>query len=123
MVGVRITEAGDKGISGGEASHLICENITISGGEIAIASKDNSIIEIDSILIVASKLAYCAFQKKPEFGPGRIRAANATSKDIKTEYLIETGSSLFLNGKDIKQKSDTVEALLGGVEYGKASEH
>jgi len=123
MEGIRITGAGDKGISGGEASHLMCENIIISGGEIAVASKDNSTIEIDSILIDSSKLAYCAFQKKPEFGPGTIRTNRAAFKDVKTEYLIETGSSLTINGKEIKNKSDTVEALLGGVEYGTASEH
>ena len=121
--GVRISGAGDKGISGGERSHLICENITISSGEIAIASKDNSTIEIDSILIDASKLAYCAFQKKPEFGPGTIRAMRAESRDVLTEYLIENGSSLSINGKEVRDKTDTVEALLGGVQYGTASEH
>lgn len=118
---VNIVNPGDKGISGGEKSHLIAKNIKIVGGEIAVASKDNSIIDIDGISIDSTKLGYCSFQKKSEFGPGKIIIKNAISKNVETKYLIETGSSLIINGKEIKDKSNKVIEKLYGSEYGKSS--
>lgn len=118
---VEILNPGDKGLSGGENSHLICEDILIEGGEIAIASKDNSVIEIDRIRVSSSKLAYCAYQKKSEYGPGKIIARNASSEYVQTEYLIEFSSALFLNDEEIKIKTDSVGDKLYGAEYGKSS--
>ena len=118
---VEIVNPGDKGISGGEKSHLICKNIEISGGEIAIASKDGTTIDINGISINSSKLAYCSFQKKSEYGPGIIIVKNGTSKNVKTKYLIEVGSSLSVNGTEIKSKSNKVKEMLYGTEYGKSS--
>jgi hypothetical protein len=119
--GIEIVNPGDKGISAGENSHLICKNIIISGGEIAIASKDNSIVDVLGVNINSSKLAYCAFQKKPEYGPGIIVVKNALSKNVKTEYLVEVGSTLSINGIEIKRKSNKVNEMLYGAEYGKSS--
>jgi hypothetical protein len=116
-----IENSGDKGISAGEKSHLICKDIDITGGEIAIASKDNSIIELNNINITSCKLAYVAFQKKSEFGPGKIVVKNAISVDVETEYLVENGSSLSINGNQINKKSKKVKEKLYGKEYGKAS--
>jgi len=116
-----IFSPGDKGISGGENSHLICEDIIVEGGEIAIASKDNSMVEIDRLKINFSKLAYCAYQKKSEYGPGEIIAKNASSANVDTEYLIEHNSTLILNNEEIKMKTDNVSDKLYGAEYGKSS--
>lgn len=118
---IDITNAGDKGISGGEGSNLICENVSILGGEIAVASKDNTTVSIDGISIDSSKLGYCAFQKKSEYGPGSIIIKNSTLKNVHTDYLIEVGSSLSIDGKQINKKSDNVNDLLYGAEYGKSS--
>ena len=118
---VKILNPGDKGLSGGENSHLICEDILVEGGEIAVASKDNSIIEIDRIHVSSSKLAFCAYQKKSEYGPGKIIVRNATSEHVQTEYLIELSSTLFLNDEEIKIKTNNVGDKLYGVEYGKSS--
>jgi hypothetical protein len=118
---VDIINPGDKGISGGEASSLICENIKINGGEIAIASKDNTIINIIGISINSCKLAYCAFQKKAEYGPGKIIVKNATLKNVDVDYLIEVGSSLSINGIEINQKRNKVKEMLYGAEYGRSS--
>ena len=46
---------------------------------------------------------------------------NAISKNVETKYLIETGSSLIINGKEIKDKSNKVIEKLYGSEYGKSS--
>lgn len=118
---IEILNPADKGISGGENSFLTCQDITINGGEIGVACKDNSTINIDRIEINSTKLAYCAFQKKPEYGPGAIVANDAVLKNVNKSHLIETGSSLSLNNKTIQDKIDNVKYLLYGTEYGKES--
>jgi len=99
----------------------VCQGINISGGEIAVVSKDNSVIEIDGIIINSSRLAYCAFQKKSEYGHGEIVAKNSKIINVQEEYLIEKGSTLTYNGKFIEGKSEKVNEMLYGVEYGKSS--
>ena len=121
LIDVSIIQPEDKGLSGGEESHMIAENITIEGGEIAVASKDNSVIDIDKIDIKNSKLAFCAFQKKSEFGPGVIIAKNSTIENIERDHLIETASSLIIDGEAVVEKSDSVKEMLYGKEYGKSS--
>lgn len=118
---VNIVNPADKGISAGEGSHIICSNITIKGGEIAIASKDNSTIEINGVDIFGSKLAYSAFQKKSEFGPGVIKVDNSNMQNIGTAYLIEDGSSLSIGGRKIDISSQKVRDKLYGAEFGKSS--
>lgn len=118
---VSILSPADKGLSAGEGSNLICKNIEIIGGEIAVASKDNSTIELDNISIHSSKLAYSAFQKKPEYGPGIIKVQNANMTAVETAHLIENGSFLSINGEIIKSRTDMVKDRLYGAEFGKSS--
>jgi hypothetical protein len=117
-----INDAGDKAISAGEGSKVIGRDIAINRGEIALTSKDNSIIDIDRLSIKSSKVAYCSFQKKPEYGPGIISVKNVQIEDVDTKYLIEVGSSLNIDGNEINDKSRNVIELLYGNEYGKSSE-
>jgi len=118
---VDIFNPGDKGLSVGENSYLVCHGINIVGGEIAVVSKDNSVIIIDDIIINSSKLAYCAFQKKPEFGHGEIEANNSIITNVQQEYLIEKGSTLIHNGKLFEGSIEKVNEMLYGQAYGKAS--
>ncbi len=118
---ITIDNPSDKGISAGEGSHLKFKNITIRGGEIGVVSKDNSFIEVDRIVIEASKLGYCAFQKKSEYGPGFIKIINGELKKVGFKYLIEVGSSLSIEGKDVKEKTKDVSKRLYGGEFGKKS--
>jgi hypothetical protein len=116
-----IINPADKGLSAGEGSHLICEDIKIEGGEIAVASKDNSTIEINKLSIQLCKLAYVAFQKKSEYGPGIIIVDDVHKKNVGKEYLVETSSTLTINGEQIKDKTPNVRGMLYGEEYGKSS--
>ena len=100
------------GISGLQNSHLICENITIKGGKISVKSADNSNIEINEIKIESSDIAFCAFQEKPGYGPSKIVARNTIINNVKSKFLIETGSSLVLNGGIIDEKQNSVKEKL-----------
>ena len=116
-----IDKAEDKGISIGEASILNGKNILISGAEIAIASKDLSIFEASNIKVKSSKLAYVAFQKKPEFGPGNINITKQEISDTYKDYLLEKGSSIIIDGSSKAVNTLNVEKVLYGNIYGKKS--
>lgn len=100
------------GISGMQNSHLICENITIKGGKISVKCADNTNIEINEIKIESSDIAFCAFQEKPGYGPANIITRNTIMNNVKSNFLIETGSSLVLNGNIIDKKQNSVKEKL-----------
>ena len=70
---VLIAYTGDKGISIGEKSILNGKNIKIQNSEIGITSKDFSVVEVDNVTLSNTKVGFTAYQKKPEYGPGKIK--------------------------------------------------
>ena len=118
---VTMTRVSDKGISSGEKSNIIADVVDINNSEIAICCKDNSTILISNCNINSNTIGITAFQKKPEFGPANIIATNTQINNTTNPFLIETGSKLLLDGKEIKSNNEKVKDLLYGVIYGKSS--
>jgi hypothetical protein len=118
---VNMDSIGDKGISSGENSKLVANNVQIQNSEIAVCSKDMSEINISNITLVSNNIGFTAFQKKPEFGPSSIIATKINMHNIKIPYLIEKKSSCKIDGKFKKSDNDKVKELLYGVIYGKSS--
>ena len=116
-----IRGAGDKGVSGGEFSRVTARNVDIKHSEISIASKDQTAFEITDVKIDSCGVGFTAYIKKPEFGPATLIAKNAQIKNCRAPFLIETNSSMTLDGKAIPPSRDKVESILYGVEFGKAS--
>jgi len=112
---------GDKGLSSGENSQMIADNVTISNSEMAICSKDLSKIEVSNVHLKNNKIGFTAFQKKSEFGPGNIEGSRVEMENISIPYLIETYSKCTIDGKTITSNNDRVKDLLYGVKYGKSS--
>ena len=98
----------DKGISGGENSHLKVRNCTVSGAKIGVASKDQSVVDIKQSELNNVTYGLVAFQKKPEYGAGTIKAQNIKLKKYLFMHLIEEKSMLDLNGKEIFGKEPKV---------------
>ncbi|MBI9017707.1 MAG: CotH kinase family protein [Phycisphaerae bacterium] len=119
--GLRIINVGDKGLSAGEHSHIVATDVKIEKAEIALASKDNSTLEIKDSTVNNCKVVMASYQKKPEFGPANIIASNLTCNNIKELYLLEAESSISMNQKQLQVNCDKVELILYGAEYGKAS--
>lgn len=117
---VVIIDAKDKGISAGERSKIIGRKVLIHDTEIAIASKDESIINIDDVNIERSKVALAAYQKKPEYGPAIIKLDNYKSKNEGIR-LVEKRSSLTVNGKYYAGNQMKIEDMLYGAIYGRSS--
>lgn len=103
-----ISGAEDKGISGGEDSHLEVRNCFIEKANIGIASKDLSTLEVFDTKIVDCNYGLVLLQKKPEYGPAEISLENVDIINAKTEQLIEKGSVVNSNGKKIYGKEINV---------------
>jgi len=119
--GVIVINAGDKGLSAGENSRMVINDVHISKSEIGIAGKDLSIVEAKNLKISNTKLGFTAFKKKPEFGPSNITVNGVVMENIETRYLIESSSSLFVDGKKVESTQNVKERMYG-VEFGVSSE-
>ncbi len=71
---IKINSAGDKAISVGENSEIKIKNIEISKAKYGIVSKDLSNVYVKNVSISDSFYGFGVYQKKPEFGPGKITA-------------------------------------------------
>ncbi len=118
---VEVINSSDKAISIGEGSTLKGSGIKIEGGEIGVVSKDLSVIELNDVHIKNSRLAFSCFQKKNEFGPGKMAVNDLVLENIEIDHLIEENSELSIDNKLVETKSKKVVDLMYGNEYGKSS--
>ncbi|OGD86565.1 hypothetical protein A2870_02100 [Candidatus Curtissbacteria bacterium RIFCSPHIGHO2_01_FULL_41_11] len=109
---VVVEDAGDKGVSVGENSNLIANDLEINGAFIGLASKDLSVSKLENLKINKSKYGLAIYQKKAEFGPARIDVFNLISNNAEIPYIVEKQSKLSINQKEIKDKRDNVYSLL-----------
>ena len=107
-----IDRAMDKGLSIGEKSHLIGQNIEISNSNIGIACKDLSKSKLSELNISYSNVGLACYQKKPEFGPARIQASNSELTNIVHPYYIDNRSNIIFNDKSIyKIDKSNIQAI------------
>lgn len=118
---ISINGVGDKAISAGENSTLKGISVAVMNAEIAITSKDLSLVDLTDITISDTKLGFAIFQKKKEFGAGRASIKNLSMDNISQVYLVGTTSSLSLNEEEVTDKRQNVADLLYGAIYGKSS--
>ena len=103
-----VHDAGDKGVSAGEGSMLNIEKLVIRGGRSGVVSKDLSIVNAVDVQMSGPEIAWAAYQKKPEFGPGRINAVRATVRDATYLHKIERGSHLVENENSVMGREERV---------------
>ncbi|MDA3817700.1 MAG: right-handed parallel beta-helix repeat-containing protein [Prolixibacteraceae bacterium] len=101
ITGCTITEAGDKGVSGGEGSTLVVKNTSITGSNIGIASKDKSVVTVYDSHVTGNLYGLSAYVKKPEYGAAKIIVNDVSFKDNMFLHLIEEESLLIFNKKNI----------------------
>ncbi|OVE76874.1 hypothetical protein BVX98_04200 [bacterium F11] len=118
---VTIDGVGDKGLSAGERTELMADQVDILNANIAVASKDSSVLTLKNSNISDSKLAYTVYQKKSEFGPGTLSIENTSLQSISQYHLIEKGSEVTIDGIKINAEEVNVKDKLYGVEFGKSS--
>ena len=118
---VMMDNVGDKGISIGENSTLTGNYITIKNAEIGVTSKDLSKVNINQVKISDSTIGYTVYNKKSEFGPGKLSVNSSSLQNVEIPYLIEEESTFNINGINYQSTSTKVKDLLYGVKYGKGS--
>ena len=111
----------DKAISAGEESVLNTSNCIIENSDMGLISKDLSIADSKNNIFLNCEIAYCAFQKKGEFGPGNITVKKDSLINCSIAHLIETKSKLVINEESIPIFQDNVIDYLYGKKYGKAT--
>ena len=109
---VRVYQAGDKALSAGEYSKVEGVHLEVIESNIGVASKDNSIVSLDTVLITGSQIGVALYQKKPEFGPGSLEINGLVLKDTQVPSLVEEGSLLLMNSERIRGDLKQVATLL-----------
>ena len=112
----------DKALSAGERSIIRGKNVMIKGAEIGVASKDESTVVLDSVMLDHSTVGYTVFQKKPEFGVATVDVTNFYQSNVQKDFLLEEGCALKINGVEKQFTDKKVRDKLYGSEFGKASE-
>jgi len=106
----------DKAISVGEESHLNMLNCKIKDSELALVVKDGSLLELENILLENNRMDFLAFSKKEEYDSPAFKILNCTI----TSYLIEKNVRNLGIG-DYYRTSQSIQDILYGTQYGKAS--
>ncbi len=99
--GSTITDAGDKGVSGGENSNITISDCIINGANIGVASKDLSTVKVKDSSLKNITYGLVAFRKKPEYGEATIISENVVIKKYLFMHIIEEGSTLTFNNREI----------------------
>lgn len=97
----QIAVCGDKGLSVGEESDVMAENVQVSESSIAFVSKDFSVLVLKKAFIQDCPQAFAAYQKKPEYGGAKIIVESFKSKNINKLYTLAPGSLLQLKDRVI----------------------
>ena len=96
-------------------------NCEIENSDMGLISKDLSIAESKTNKFSNCEIAYCAFQKKGEFGPGYITVKKDSLINCSIAHLIETKSKLVINEESIPVFQENVIEYLYGKKYGRAT--
>ncbi len=100
---IRIQKAGDKGISVGEVSEIVGEDIYISESAYGIVSKDSSLFKGSRIELINCKTGLSAYQKKSEFSGAYINVSDVLHNGVSHVYDIQEGSYITVDGKGIEE--------------------
>lgn len=112
--GARFDHLGDKGLSVGEASRMVAEDIWVDTADFALASKDGSHLEAARITVQHIEIAaLAAFTKKPAYGPATMTINQIDFGDTPPEQhaLVQTRSYIDLDGQRIWGIEVDVDAL------------
>jgi hypothetical protein len=121
---VSIRHARDKGISAGENSQVVAEQVRVDGAKMAVCSKDRSRVQIRQLTVERATYALAAYVKKPEYGPATLDAASVTLRQGKL-HLAQIGSKIRIDGHAVPAESVDVQQLYaepkatGDVDHGR----
>ena len=111
-----VSGAKDKAISIGEASDFKGNNINVKNSNIGIVSKDLSISKIiNSNFSDINDSVYMCYQKKGEYGPGKILALNNSVKFYKSLFKLDKLSKIIIDEDETTGGKLSIEYLYGKI--------
>jgi hypothetical protein len=116
---VRIDESafhwmGDKSISAGERSRVTVVATRLSDSEVAIASKEDSRVDVMDTEFRRNHTGFSLYRSKPVFGGGSGSVTGGVFARNDRDFEVEPGSNLELN--DVQRESGTTaDALVGSL--------
>ena len=117
IIHVQVDQSGDKGISGGEASKIHLEDVSIAHAITGVVSKDASVIIGEDINVSHVQFGTGAFCKKVEYGPAIIDLKEYTLVDHQDEYLLDNGSVIQTNDhQEIGENQLNIDSLYAPLE-------
>ena len=93
----KIEFCGDKGISVGEDSNVKIKNLFITNSNTGLASKDFSVVKIDSGKIKSTKYCIEVYNKKKEFSGGFVFSNQLACENSHKNSLVDEKSLLKVN--------------------------
>lgn len=108
---VRIRGAGDKGVSVGERSTATAFDLSVERAAIGVASKDQSRVTIVGLRVAETPLALAAYQKKSEFGGGRLSVEKLETQSVAERAVVEPGSEIRVDGQGVPPDRARAAAL------------
>ena len=112
LFNLNLINIGDKGLSIGENSHVLAENIFMDNVGIGVASKDLSSVDIkDSEIKNARFAGLAAYIKKTVYGPATITAQNVDILNTPQPSVVQVGSTVQLNGTMLPEQDLDVDKL------------
>jgi hypothetical protein len=100
--GLYVENSGDKGVSIGEESDIQIDHLHIKKALMGVAVKDLSVAKINHVELIDSRTGLGIYEKKPEYGGGKLYLSDVKFRNIQTKYLIDGKSACILHGKPIK---------------------
>ncbi len=89
----------DKGLSVGEESDVVIYDSVIKNAQIALASKDFSMLYVRGVKLQDCQQGFVVFQKKPEFGPAKMVVESYEAQNVRRLHYIAPGNFLQLKDK------------------------
>jgi len=116
---VRIDESsfhwmGDKSISAGERSRVTVVSTRLSDSEVAIASKEDSRVDVRDTEFRRNHTGFSLYRSKPVFGGGSGSVTGGVFARNDRDFEVEPGSNLELNGVQ-RESGTSADALVGSL--------
>ncbi len=111
IVETTINIASDKGISGGEDSKVMVDNVKISRCNIGLASKDLSRVVVSGSDVSECNYGIVLLQKKPEYGPSFMELKDTKLSDLKVVDLVEINSMAIINNDTIIGEKENLSEI------------
>jgi hypothetical protein len=106
------SQISDKAISVGERSKVKIEDIVVQNATNAIVSKDGSVVEVEDASLKNIDRALVVIKKKSGYEPATLTAKRISFDNVNTPYLLEQGSTLQIDGVNVKPNTNQGKAIV-----------